>query len=120
MYKLNKDANVTLGFLVGKEICQVCIGSNDVQLNWGDGGISIWSKFSFKPAGSRGDVIGDGNPDDAKHLVGLLQASIISVACNDAGSLVLEFSKGDRLEIFEDEHYECFSISNGKSPLIVV
>jgi hypothetical protein len=75
MYGLSKDAESYLSFLIGKEICQVAIGSYDVQFH---------------------------------------------VNCSAPGTLQLGFSNGDRMEIFEDERYESFSIHDGENHEILV
>ena len=121
MYGLTKNASVNLSFLIGKEICQIGIGSYDVQFNWGNGGISVWSKFLYRPAGTADDIVWTGaDPESATRVVRLLKAAITSVETSEQGSLRLMFSNGDQLEIFEDERYESFSIQDGKSPTIIV
>jgi len=110
-----------MSFLIGKEICLIGIGSYDVQFNWGNGGISVWNKFRYKPAGTADEIIwAGGNPESATRVVRLLKASITAVETTEQGSLCLVFSNGDLLEIFEDERYESFSIHDGKSPTIIV
>jgi len=118
MYGLSKNANENLAFLVGKGICQIAIGSFDVQFNWGNGGISIESRFTYLPHGMNPIAWSSGNPEAAATTVRLLKAVITNIECNQ--SLKLTFSNGDRLEIFEDERYESFSIWNGKNPIILV
>jgi uncharacterized protein DUF6188 len=118
MYGLSKDSDLL--FLLGKDICQVAIGSYDVQFNWGSGGISVGSKFRYKTAGHAESVWDGEHPESATHTVRLLKASIADVKCDEQGILRLGFSNGDQLEIFEDERYESFSIHDGKSPIIVV
>jgi len=121
MYGLTKDASANLSFLIGKEICQIGIGSYDVQFNWGSGGISVWSKYLYKPADTADEILWAGeNPESATRVVRLLKASITSVETSEQGTLRLAFSNGDQLEIFEDERYESFSIQDGKSPTILV
>jgi hypothetical protein len=119
MHGLSKDFD--LSFLIGKEICQVAIGRHDLQLNWGNGGISIWNTFTYKRVGTSEDVVwADDSPEVAARTVPLLYASITAAKCSERGTLLLEFSNGDRLEVFEDERYESFSIRNGKDPIIIV
>ena len=119
MYELSKDSD--LSFLLGKEICQVAIGSYDVQFNWGNGGISVWWKFCYKAAGSEDEIVWSAdNPEFATRTIRLLKAAITEAKCSEEGTLLLRFSNGDQLEIFEDERYESFSIQNGKSPTIIV
>jgi hypothetical protein len=121
MHGLTKDASTNLSFLIGKEICQIGIGSYDVQFNWGNGGISVWSKFLYKPADTADEIVWAGeNPESATRVVRLLKVSITSVETSEQGSLCLVFSNGDQLEIYENERYESFSIQDGKHPTIIV
>jgi hypothetical protein len=118
MYGLSKIATDNLAFLVGKEICQVAIGSFDVQFNWGNGGISVESRFTYAPNGMTPIVWNGEAPEAATKIVRLLNVTITGIESGE--SLKLTFSNGDQLEIFEDERYESFSIRDGKNPLIVV
>jgi hypothetical protein len=118
MYGLSNTAGDNLAFLVGKEICQVAIGSFDVQFNWGNGGISVESRFTYVPNGMASIVWTPGDPESAAKTVRLLKAAITDIECSQ--SLKLTFSNGDQLEIFEDERYESFSIQDGKNPTIIV
>jgi len=125
MYGWSNDAEDRLAWLVGKEIGQIAIGPYDVQINWGSGGISVWHRFLLTPAGGR-DVIewlGDdpvAGPQAACNAVRLLRVSIAAVRCTEKASLELTFSHGDKLEVFEDDRYESFSIRDGKTPEILV
>jgi hypothetical protein len=118
MYGLSKTAADNLAFLVGKEICQVAIGSFDVQFNWGDGGISVESRFTYVPNGMSPILWNGADPEAAAKTVRLLKSVISSIECSQ--TLKLTFSNGDQFEIFEDERYESFSIQDGKSPTIIV
>lgn len=118
MYGLSKATAENFAFLVGKEICQVAIGSFDVQFNWGNGGISVWSRFTYVPNGMSPIMWNGENPEAAAQAVRLLGTVISSVECDQ--TLTLTFSNGDQLEIFEDEQYESFSVQNGKNPTIIV
>jgi hypothetical protein len=118
MYGLSQTAADNLAFLVGKEICQVAIGPFDVQFNWGNGGISVWTRFAYTPNGMDPIVWNGKDPEAAANTVRLLKAVISGIECSQ--TLKLTFSNGDQLEIFEDERYESFSIQNGKNPTIIV
>lgn len=118
MYGLSNAAADNFSFLVGKEICQVAIGSFDVQFNWGNGGISVECGFTYVPNGMAPVVWIPGEPEAAAKTIGLLKSAITSIECSH--SLKLTFSNGDQLEIFEDERYESISIHDGKNPTIVV
>ncbi len=120
MYGFDEDTD--LSFLIGKEICQVCIGSYDVQLNWGNGGISATGEFRFKPSGCGEEIKWRGDAQEiesAARTVRLLKASIVEVKCT-RNILTLLFSNGDKLDLIDDERYESLTISNGKDTLIVV
>jgi hypothetical protein len=120
MYELKKESGANLAFLIGKEICLIGIGSYDVQFNWGNGGISVWWKFIYKPLRPAGEIVWNGNdPEIATPVVRLLKSSITSVDISNQRSLLLQFSNGDQLEIFEDERYESFSVQDGESPIII-
>src|SRR4051794_7011946 len=101
MYGLPPE--IDLEFLKGKEICQIAIGPNDVQFNYGDGGISVWAKFTYKPADSEAIVWNGNDPRLATATVRLLLATIITVSWNVGGTLNLKFSNGDELEIYDPE-----------------
>ena len=118
MHGLSKIAADNLTFLVGKEICQVAIGSFDVQFNWGDGGMSAESRFTYTPKGATPIVWIAGDTETAAKTMKLLKSVISGIECNQ--SLILTFCNGDRLELFEDEQHESLNIRNGKNPLIVV
>jgi len=111
MYGLSKETD--LSFLVGKQIIQVALGLYDVQLNWRGGGISIWSKFTFGPAGSSDHIVWtQGNPEAACCTAGLLRTTIAGAECTAEGTLLVRFSDGSLLELFEDPLYESFSIND--------
>jgi hypothetical protein len=86
MYEQSKDSD--LSFLLGKEICQVAIGSYDVQFNWGNGGISVWWKFCYKAAGSEDEIVWSAdNPEFATRTIRLLKAAITEAKCSEEGTL---------------------------------
>jgi Family of unknown function (DUF6188) len=119
MYGLRPDSD--LSFLEGKEICQIAIGPYDVQFNWGNGGIAVWSRFAYK-SGLAAEIVWTGNePKVAACAVGLLQQVIQSVSWTDDGTLSLRFKNGDELTIYDDDpQYEAYSISRADAPIIIV
>jgi hypothetical protein len=123
MYGL--PAGSDLSFLKGKEICQIAIGSHDVQFHWGapDGGISVFGRFTYYPAG-RPPVVWAGerqHAGEAALTVRLLEQTIVEVRWKPDGELTLEFSNGDRLVIVDDNpRHEAYTIRDGDRPLIVV
>jgi hypothetical protein len=104
MYGFSKEAETTLSFLAGKEICQVAIGSYDVQFGWGNGGVSVLSKFPYRPNGSSDQIVWTaGNPESATRTVRLLKASITSSPLERSADTCPWFSNGDPVEIVKDE-----------------
>jgi hypothetical protein len=45
----DKSASV-LQFLNGREICQIAFGMYDLQINWGDGGLSCTGRVIYTPS----------------------------------------------------------------------
>ena len=107
--------------LLGKEICQVAIGSYDVQFNWGNGGTAT-HEFKYTPSDSGKELVWRaelGDPDVAARTVRVLKATIVEVSVTPS-ALVITFSNGDKLDFIDSEQYESLTISNGEDPLIVV
>jgi hypothetical protein len=111
------QTDVDLSFLIGKEICPIAIGSYDLQFNWGNGGISVWNRLFYKPAGNAEELIWVGDRQDieiATRTVRLLKTSITDVSWEADGTLKLTFSNGDRLEVFDNDRCEAYSFRMGK------
>ena len=71
----NQSASV-MQFIKGQEICQIAFGMYDLQLNWGDGGLSCTGRVVYTP-GTGGEVIWtEGHPFDAVPVLRLLQQRI--------------------------------------------
>jgi hypothetical protein len=118
MYGIPED--VDLGFLIGTEVLQICIGKWDVQIHLFDGvGITIESAFQHLPEGNTIRV----EPSTARQattLVSLLGASISQVSRESDKVLAMHFSNGDTLRIIDDSpQYEAFHIG-WRDRLIVV
>jgi len=110
-----------LSFLAGKEICQICIGSYDVQFNWGKRWDFSLEQIPLQPGrNSRWVVWAGESPESATPVIHLLKASITSVETTKQGSLLLKFSNMDQLQIFEDERHESFNIKDGTASTIIV
>ncbi len=120
MYGFKKDAD--FAFLIGKEICQIGIGSYDVQFNWGNGGISATHEFRFRPCSKVEEMHWRGETEDieiAAQTVRLLKQAIIGASCTPE-VLSLTFSNGDKLDLIDSTQYESVVISDGNNPLIVI
>jgi|SRR5271157_865564 len=112
--------NTDLSFFTGKVLRQVCTGVNEVILHF-DGDISLTIQTDI---GHRlGDVFAAlyKLPIPATPmLVRLLHCSIIRTGIKPPGTLILEFSNGEAIEIYDAcSEYESYQITyNGK--IIVV
>src|SRR5579871_1407834 len=104
MYGLPKDKD--LGFLVGRELVQVCIGLHQTVLAFDqDTSISVECEFEIL------DRTGDRSSDKARFLA-LLASHIATVENRGAGELVLCFSDGASVRIRDSNpNYESYQIS---------
>jgi hypothetical protein len=110
-----------LSFLIGRDLEQVCFGRHEVVLRFGDAvSISVESEMGYKsgcePLVRYVDII-----SSAPALCSLLSSSITNAVPRSAGTLALEFSNGDVLEVYESngESYESYRISHGEKMIVV-
>ncbi len=118
MYRLSKDAS--LSFLIGVELLQVCVGRNEVILNFDRNvRLTILSDFSVSIAGGR-SIIYKETITGAVALFPLLHDVIEQARATEEGGLFLKFRSGMCVEAFDtSEQYESFWISNGDKQIIV-
>lgn len=114
----NQSASV-LRFLKGQEICQIAFGMFDLQINWGDGGLSCTGRVIYTPAVGGEVVWTEGHPFDAVPMLRLLQQTVEAFDGSSEGELRLQFSNGDRLTVARDDGPEGFTIHQVGQPLIV-
>lgn len=115
MYGLDK--NEDLGFLVEKELEQVCVGRFDLILNFTDDAtISLQCEFDHQSEGESirtSDVL----PDAAASLLGVLGNTIVSINNPGDGSLEFTFSGGSKLIVYDSngsaESYQIESPNGG-------
>lgn len=103
--------NDDFSFLVSKELIQICIGFNQVIMQF-DGDISISVETPIKHIDSCGnEYIYENNKSIGSEFISLLGKGITSVIPN-AGVLKLVFDKGEAIELVEDDKaFESFHIS---------
>ncbi len=122
MYGLAKEKD--LGFMLNKELLQVCIGLNEVLLNF-DAEMSILLQCPYEvipSSGLRGRLA-----DQPQHQAGsavsllpLIGSKIAGVENQGEGRLVLFFSNGSSLIIQEDDApYESYQITTPEQRIIV-
>ena len=118
MYGLSE--NTDLSFLRGKQLLQVCIGYNEVIMNFDrDLSITAQTDIGHKSAKLPGTIYKT-SIAVTPVLVGFLHESVANVSVAPPGTLVLEFSNGETLEIHDtSSQYESYTI-NYEGKIIVV
>ena len=101
MYGL--DSDVDLSFLRGQECIQVCVGLYQVTLHLGESvHLSIESQCRLN-----GAVV-----KKYDRLCRLVGQTIVEVQHEGCGSIVIKFSKGDLLQVIDDNrNHETYQIS---------
>jgi hypothetical protein len=108
-----------LSFFKGTTLVQICLGSNDLGLNFDIPSIQIMMQSEF---GMR--VVGQ---DTALHdltegqlLRSFLDREVSAASWGEMGTLVLTFARGDQVLIFDDSNqFESYTI-NRSGQIIVV
>ena len=108
-----------LQFLKGQEICQIAFGIYDLQINWGNGGLTCTGRLRYEPADGTAAIWTEGHPWDAVPLLRLLKQTISAFDRPSEGELALLFSNGDRLAITPEDGFESFTINHKDKPIIV-
>jgi hypothetical protein len=114
-------ANIDLAFLQNRELQQVCIGRHEAILHFGDDvSITIFSDIGHRSELGEIDAIYKRIMPAAPTLCNLINASITKASAAGPGTLVLVFSTGEELEIYDSSSaYESYHIAN-RDNLIVV
>jgi hypothetical protein len=117
MYRLSKDED--LRFLLNAELIQVCVGKNEVILNFdNDARITVLSDFhvrtpKFDERFSE-PVLG------ARAVCEFLHYAVGGATATSEGDLELRFSSGGSLKIFDtSDQYESFLISFRGKEIVV-
>ena len=118
MYGLPEDVN--LDFFLGATLIQVCVGENEVILNF-------HPEISVMIAGSVGVTGPDSTQrvlDDARAagaaILGVLGASVSKVSGTPDGTLRLSCSDGTVLEIYDSwEEFESYTVHHGETVIVV-
>src|SRR5207244_11023672 len=63
--RMNDQSASVLQFLKGQEICQIAFGMYDLQINWGNGGLSCTGRVIYTPSAGGEVVWTEGHPFDA-------------------------------------------------------
>lgn len=119
MYGL--PADVDLSFLVGAEVIQVCIGSQQAQIHFFPEGISIFVETDITFRGPAGQVSRyESIPESGPSLITLLHDVVKEARAETPRTLRLEFASGAVLQIEDtSEQYESFQIKHGDLLIVV-
>ncbi len=118
MNPLPPDTN--LDFLLSQTLLQVCIGENEVILNF-DGSTSITIECDFHIRGAKGKEEAFEDPRTAASaLVQLISEKVVKFANQSNGTLTLWFTGGKMLALHDTyEMYESYVIQNGDDFYVV-
>lgn len=112
--------NLSLEFLVGLELQQVCFSRHQLILIFGDQvNISVESAITIRNRGveppPRRGLLGV-----ADQLLSLLNETVLSANGRVDGTLTLGFSNDRSVEVFDSNaHYESYQIHNGDELIVV-
>lgn len=118
MHRLPLD--VDLSFFKGKPLFQVCIGANELILNFDDNvSVNVSSRIGFSgPLGSHDTY--EELPRAAPAVVALLNDVVVAAEGDAKGTLTLTFRSGVKLEFYDtSERYESYLITNGDQQIVV-
>lgn len=119
MYGLSSDRD--LGFFVGRQLQQVCIGYNEAILNFDDDvSLTIETDIGHKSSARELIALYKMIFPSAPTLISLINSTITGASAVPPGTLALEFSSGDILEIYDSSsEYESYQIWHGKNLIVV-
>ncbi len=106
-------SGTNLDFFIGKTLDQVCIGANEVILNFGDyTSISIECDFLIQDQHAVRTPFEDSR-SAASALAQLIAEAVQKVSSQEDGTLKVWFTRGDILEIYDTwEMYESYVIQH--------
>jgi hypothetical protein len=119
MHGLDKDTN--LAFLLNAEVHQVCIGAHDAIIRCDGVSFSIEGQFTLCRKDGDANAVKRGEyPLTAGCISHLIGASVRGYEVREGGTLVLRFSNGDELLLFDDSlEYESYHISSQHGTIVV-
>jgi hypothetical protein len=118
MYRLPHD--VDLSFFCNRTLFQVCIGANEMILNFGEGlSITVTSSIGWTGRTGAHDTYEDFSKA-ASAIVTLLDDLVTSAHGDAKGTLSLNFHSGIKLEFYDNsDQYESYLIKNGDKLIVV-
>ncbi len=118
MYGLPKD--LSLEFLFGQTLLQVCIGAHDLILNFdNDVSMTVTSRIGCAGADATEHEYDDFKKA-ASDLMVFLNQTIAKAEGREDGTLRLAFDTGETLTIYDDSaEYESYTIRHGEKVIVV-
>ena len=118
MYGL--PADIDLSFFSAKVLQQVCVGANEVILNFDEYvSLTIMCTIECKTGPSDTKKL-DGPRATASALIEYIQKPVISAKGDPNGTLVLTFEGGNCVTIYDDDkHFECYTVRYKDKTIVV-
>jgi hypothetical protein len=116
---MTANTDSTRQFLRGQEICQLAFGMYDLQINWGNGGLSCTGRVFYEPSEGANAVWTEDHLVDAVPMLRVLKQTIEAFNSPSEGVLILQFSNGDQLTVEHENGPEGFTILHSGMPIIV-
>ena len=96
------SAATDLNFFLDRILEQVCIGCSEAILRFGDDvSITVMTDISHTSSAGELTAIYKTIKPSASMLVNLINLSVKKASAMPPGTLILEFSNGDKLEIYD-------------------
>lgn len=113
--------NIDLSFFHGKVLQQVCIGYNEAILRFGDDvSITIETDIGHKSSAGEITALYKTIIPSAPMLASFMHSSIVKASAILPGTLALEFSNGEVLEVYDtSSQYESYIIKYGDKTIVV-
>lgn len=118
MFGLPSDIDLT--FFNDRQLLQVCIGANEIILNFDDElSLTIESDMCYRT--SAGEVrVFSNSVKAAATLVQLIDSTVQTAYRIEPGTLALRFSNGDTLEVLDSNaDFESYQIGHGQRFIVV-
>jgi len=118
MYGLPKG--LSLEFLCGQTLLQVCVGAHDLILNFHDDvSVTVTSRIACAgPDGARHEY--DDFRQAAPELMVFLNETIAKAEGSEDGTLRLAFDTGGTITIYDDSaEYESYTIRHGERVIVI-
>lgn len=112
-------STMDLSFFTGTTLVQICLGSNDLGLNFDIPPIQIMmqSDFGTRAVGQEKMLH---NPTDGHLLRSFLNREVSDASWGEKGTLILTFTGGDQVLIFDDsDQSESYTISHSGQTIVV-